>query len=177
MSAETNISECVQQMTVGFDITNRQVFSGLKAAASNILAEAKRNIKAKKITAFGQLINSGSVIIEGDTIDIGFTADHAVWVEYGRKKSAKGLMPPMAPILAWVRRKITVLSTNKKGVVRKNKSGEDVRRKVTEDEIPDIALAIARHLKYNDTPARPFLMPAYEKVKETIPELMKKFVK
>ena len=154
MSAETNISECVQQMNVGFDATEKQTFAGLKSVASKILAEAKRTIKDKKITASGQLWESGSVIVQGDTVDIGFTADHAPLVEYGRKAGTfkKSEMPSLK---AWVRRKL----------------------RVKEKELDGVTFLVARKIKREGTKAQPFLMPAYEKVKAMIPEIMKKFVK
>jgi len=142
----------MQQMNLGFDATEKQAFAGLKAVASKILAEAKRTIKAKKITAFGQLTNSGSVIVNGDTVDIGFTAIHAPFVEYGRKA---GRMPPIQIIKAWARRKL----------------------RVSEKEADSVAFSVARKIAMEGTKAQPFLMPAYEKVKSMIPEIMKKFVK
>lgn len=152
MSATANISECIQEMNVGFDATEKQALRGLKAVAQRILSEAQQSIKKQRITAFGQLINSGSVIVEGDKVDVGFTAKHAPFVEYGRKA---GRMPPIQIIKAWARRKL----------------------RVSEKEADSVAFSVARKIAREGTKAQPFLMPAYEKAKSMIPEIMKKFVK
>lgn len=154
MSATTNISECIQEMNVGFDATEKQAFAGLKSVASNILAEAKRTIKSKKITASGQLWESGSVIVQGDTVDIGFTADHAPFVEFGRQ-AGTFKDTEMPSLRAWVRRKL----------------------RVSEKQADSVTYLVARKIKREGTKAQPFLMPSYEKVKAMIPEIMKKFVK
>lgn len=154
MSATTNISECIQEMNVGFDATEKQAFAGLKSVAQRILSEAQKSIKKQRITAFGQLINSGSVIVEGDKVDVGFTAQHAPFVEYGRKA---GRMPKIEVqgLRAWVHRKL----------------------RIPEKELDVVTFAVARKIAREGTKPQPFLMPAYEKVKEMIPEIMKKFVK
>lgn len=154
MSATTNISECIQQMDAGFDLTEKQAFLGLKAVAQKILSESQKEIKKQKITAFGQLINSGSVLAQSETVDVGFTATHAPFVEYGRKA---GRMPriEVQGLRAWVHRKL----------------------RIPEKELDSVTWAVARKIAREGTKPQPFLMPAYEKVKGMIPEIMKKFVK
>ena len=173
----SNIDECEKQMAVGFATFSTKGFNAMKKVALEILSNAQKNLKKNKTTAFGQLSASGSVYADKVTreVDVGFTAVHAPFVEFGRKA---GRMPPLKPLEAWVRRKIRVVSKTKTGKVRTNKNGEVAMRKTKEgDEIESIALAIARKIKHHGTKAQPFLRPAYEAASKKIEEIMKMEVK
>lgn len=126
---------------------------GLKESAARIVAEAKIKLKDNGSIATGMLRNSGSVRPQVDgTVDAGFYADYAYWVEYGRKA---GGMPPVKLIAEWVR-----------------------KRHITSDEgeIESIAFAIARNIAANGTKAKPFLTPSYEENKSRIDEIMQKAI-
>lgn len=126
---------------------------GLNNSAARIVAEAKQKIKDNGSIATGMLRNSGSVRPQVDgTVDAGFYADYAYWVEYGRKA---GGMPPVKLIAEWVR-----------------------KRHITSDEseIESIAFAIARNIAANGTKAKPFLTPSYEENKSRIDEIMQKAI-
>ena len=125
----------------------------LKYSAARIVAEAKIKLKDNGSIATGMLRNSGSVRPQVDgTVDAGFYADYAYWVEYGRKA---GGMPPVKLIAEWVR-----------------------KRHITSDEseIESIAFAIARNIAANGTKAKPFLTPSYEENKSRIDEIMQKAI-
>lgn len=139
---------------------------GLKEVAARIVAEAKIKLK-ENITgvtkkshkvingsiATGMLRNSGSVRPQVDgTVDAGFYAEYAYWVEYGRKA---GGMPPVKLIKEWVRKKH--LSNDEK-------------------EIDSMAFAIAKNIAANGTKAKPFLTPSYEENKARIDEIMQKAI-
>lgn len=126
---------------------------GLKDSAARIVAGAKIKLKDNGSIATGMLRNSGSVRPQVDgTVDAGFYADYAYWVEYGRKA---GGMPPVKLIAEWVR-----------------------KRHITSDEseIESIAFAIARNIAANGTKAKPFLTPSYEENKSRIDEIMQKAI-
>ena len=126
---------------------------GLKDSAARIVAGAKTNLKDNGSVATGMLRNSGSVRPQVDgTVDAGFYAEYAYWVEYGRKA---GGMPPVKLIAEWVR-----------------------KRHITSDEseIESIAFAIARNIAANGTKAKPFLTPSYEENKSRIDEIMQKAI-
>ena len=126
---------------------------GLKESAARIVAVAKIKLKDNGSIATGMLRNSGSVRPQVDgTVDAGFYADYAYWVEYGRKA---GGMPPVKLIAEWVR-----------------------KRHITSDEsdIESIAFAIARNIAANGTKAKPFLTPSYEENKSRIDKIMQKAI-
>ena len=126
---------------------------GLRDSAARIVAEAKIKLKDNGSIATGMLRNSGSVRPQVDgTVDAGFYADYAYWVEYGRKA---GGMPPVKLIAEWVR-----------------------KRHITSDEseIESIAFAIARNIAANGTKAKPFLTPSYEENKSRIDEIMQRAI-
>lgn len=126
---------------------------GLKEGAARIVAVAKINLKDNGSVATGMLRNSGSVRPQVDgTVDAGFYADYAYWVEYGRKA---GGMPPVRLIAEWV---------------RKRHIASD------ESEIKSIAFAIAKNIAANGTKAKPFLTPSYEENKSRIDEIMQKAI-
>lgn len=83
----------------------------------------------------GLLISGIPPHIEGDEIKFSYDAPHAVPIEYGTDPH----MPPVAPIIRWVQRKL--------GVFNKKKASR-------------IAWAIAMNIKKNGTDAKPFLRPA-----------------
>ena len=126
---------------------------GLRDSAARIVAEAKIKLKDNGSIATGMLRNSGSVRPQVDgTVDAGFYAEYAYWVEYGRKS---GGMPPVKLIAEWV---------------RKRHISSD------ESEIESIAFAIARNIAANGTKAKPFLTPSYEENKARIDEIMQKAI-
>ena len=126
---------------------------GLKYSAARIVAVAKTRLRDNGSVATGMLRNSGSVRPQVDgTVDAGFYADYAYWVEYGRKA---GGMPPVKLIAEWV---------------RKRHISSD------ESEIESIAFAIARNIAANGTKAKPFLTPSYEENKSRIDEIMQKAI-
>ena len=126
---------------------------GLKDSAARIVAGAKTRLKDNGSVATGMLRNSGSVRPQVDgTVDAGFYADYAYWVEYGRKA---GGMPPVKLIAEWV---------------RKRHISSD------ESEIESIAFAIARNIAANGTKAKPFLTPSYEENKSRIDGIMQKAI-
>jgi len=126
---------------------------GLKESAARIVAGAKTRLRDNGSVATGMLRNSGSVRPQADgTVDAGFYAEYAYWVEYGRKA---GGMPPVKLIAEWV---------------RKRHISSD------ESEIESIAFAIARNIAANGTRAKPFLTPSYEENKSRIDEIMQRAI-
>ena len=126
---------------------------GLKDSAARIVAVAKTRLKDNGSVATGMLRNSGSVRPQVDgTVDAGFYADYAQWVEYGRKA---GGMPPVKLIKEWVRKKH--ITSNEK-------------------EIDSMAFAIAKNIAANGTKAKPFLTPSYEENKSRIDDIIQKAI-
>ena len=126
---------------------------GLKESAARIVAVAKTHLKDNGSVATGMLRNSGSVRPQVDgTVDAGFYAEYAYWVEYGRKA---GGMPPVKLIKEWVRKKH--ITSNEK-------------------EIDSMAFAIAKNIAANGTKAKPFLTPSYEENKSRIDDIIQKAI-
>lgn len=104
----------------------------------DLAANAKQNVKDNDSISTSRLINSITTSSNADRKG-GFVIVNAVygyWVEFGRKA---GGFPPLAPLVAWVRKKIT----------------SDIK------EAKGIAFLIARSIAKNGTKAKPFLMPAF----------------
>lgn len=126
---------------------------GLKESAARIVAVAKETLKNNGSVATGMLRNSGSVRPQIDgTVDAGFYAEYAQWVEYGRKA---GGMPPVKMIQEWIRKKHITGS---------------------EKEIESMAWAVAKSIAANGTKAKPFLTPSYEENKAKVDEIMQKAI-
>lgn len=153
---ETNINEAMKQMDVGFSATKSEVFSGMKDAGAKILALAKMTLKKEKITTFGQLTNSGSTFADKETgiVDVGFTAEHAPFVEFGRKAGAYR-KSESGNLRAWVRRKLGV----------------------SEERLESVTFLVGRKIRREGTKAQPFLLPAYKEIEGKIEEIIKKHVK
>lgn len=126
---------------------------GLKESAARIVAVAKTHLKDNGSVATGMLRNSGSVRPQVDgTVDAGFYAEYAYWVEYGRKA---GGMPPVKMIQEWIRKKH--IAGNEK-------------------EIESMAWAVAKSIAANGTKAKPFLTPSYEENKSRIDDIIQKAI-
>ena len=126
---------------------------GLKESAARIVADAKKALKDNGSVATGMLRNSGSVRPQVDgTVDAGFYAEYAYWVEYGRKA---GGMPPVKMIQEWIRKKH--IAGNEK-------------------EIESMAWAVAKSIAANGTKAKPFLTPSYEENKSRIDDIIQKAI-
>ena len=126
---------------------------GLKESAARIVAVAKINLRDNGSVATGMLRNSGSVRPQVDgTVDAGFYAEYAYWVEYGRKA---GGMPPVKMIQEWIRKKH--IAGNEK-------------------EIESMAWAVAKSIQKNGYKAKPFLTPAYLDYNQKVDEIMQKAI-
>lgn len=133
---------------------NEAANTGLNRVAMSVLADAQKNLKDKGSIATSQLINSGRIKPQTDmSIDVSFEANHAYWVEYGRKA---GGMPPIKPILEWIKKKGIADKTTPSGA-RKTR-GKDFLKEAT-----SLAYAIAKSIARFGTKAKPFLFPAFRK--------------
>jgi hypothetical protein len=129
---------------------------GLVAYGMRIVARAKEILRDKGNIATGLLRNSGRTVEQGDgTVDAGFYAAYAAYVEYGRKA---GGMPPVDDIYQWIRKKRIRPSSGGKGDMATRQRS--------------LAWAIAKHVKRNGTKAHPFLKPAYEQYRMAIDKFM-----
>ena len=145
----------------------RDAHDGLVAFGMKIVAQAKANLKNNGSVATGLLRNSGRTVAQPDgTVDAGFYANYAEFVEYGRKA---GGMPPVDSIYEWVRKK----GRGKRSAL---KSAAAFTGK-TEDQLArSAAWAIATWIKKHGTLAHPFLKPAYEQYRNSIDEFMQRKV-
>ena len=133
---------------------NAEAEKGLNKVAMQVAADAKANLKANKSIASGQTINSVFVRPQKDmTTDVAAEAAHSYWVEFGRKA---GGMPPIKPILEWIKKRGLSDTTTAAGGRRKR--GADFYKAAT-----SLAWAIAVSIAKKGTKARPFLFPAFRK--------------
>jgi HK97 gp10 family phage protein len=147
---------------------NRAAYNGLAVIAAKILEDAKGIIKQNGSNATGQLRDSGIVQKQGDeSIDVIFRANHAAFLEFGRKA---GTPPPYAPIMEWIKKKGFADTYNEKGKQKSRGSSSSYTniqtRKVTKKsdyykKITGIAIAIAKKIGKEGTKAKPFLYPAF----------------
>ena len=146
---------------------NAEANKGLKEVAMLVQGAAIKNIERNGSQATGQLINSIKIRDRNDlTIDVAAEADHAYWVEFGRKA---GGIPPIKPILEWVKKKQIAdtfsIKTHKqvsRGAAKAytNKKGKEVKQSDYYKKAIGIAIAIAKSIGKQGTKARPFLYPA-----------------
>ena len=141
----------------------RSSLDGLKAFGMRIVAQAQANLKAGGHLASGLLRNSGRTVVQPDnTVDAGFYARYAEFVEYGRKS---GKMPPVDVIYQWVRRKgRTRNSALKAAAVFSGKSEDQLARSAS--------WAIAKSIAEKGTKPHPFLKPAYDQYRAQIGQFM-----
>ena len=132
----------------------REAKNGLAAFGMRIVARAKQTLKKNGNIAEGTLRDSGRTVIQPDgTVDAGFYAGYAYWVENGRKA---GGMPPQHDLYQWL---------VKKRINPKGKGSLEQRRR-------DAARSIAWYIKHHGTKAHPFLKPAYEQYRWNINKFM-----
>lgn len=145
----------------------RQAHDGLVSFGMKIVAQAKANLKSNGSVATGLLRNSGRTVSQPDgTVDAGFYASYAEFVEYGRKA---GGMPPVDSIYAWIKKKGTGRNAAlRAAAVFSHKSEDQLARSA--------AWAIATWIKKHGTLAHPFLKPAYEQYRNSIDEYMQRQV-
>lgn len=127
-------------------------------ATMNTGADAQQNIKDNGSIATSRLINSISNRFNKTTGTGTITVNvlYAEAVEFGRKA---GGMPPIAPILLWVRKKGLAQTTHagKGGKRIKDKRDDNMR----EEELR-IAWGVAKMIERFGTEAKPFLIPAWK---------------
>lgn len=121
----------------------RECFKAMQTASLDIIADAKKNLRANGSVVTGNLRASGKVQkVDDKTLDVGFFSSdsekgYARSVEYGRKP---GKMPPPDILEAWAYKKFRL-------------SHKDAR---------SMAWALARSIAKKGTKARPFFEPAVE---------------
>lgn len=143
----------------------RASHDGLVSFGMQIVAKAKDLLQANDSIASGFLRNSGRTVEQSDgTVDAGFYANYAEFVEYGRKA---GGMPPVDDIYQWVKRKHRRSKKNSALTAAAVFSGKN------EDQLArSAAWAIAVWIKKHGTHAHPFLKPAYEQYRWRINRYM-----
>lgn len=112
--------------------------------AEDISSDAKRNLRENDSVATGELRDSIGVDRQTGReflVDIVADATYAGVVEFGRHA---GSMPPIEPILNWIRLK-------------------GIGGGCSESEQRSIAFAIAREIERNGTEPKPFMRPAFTK--------------
>ncbi|MDW7759447.1 MAG: HK97 gp10 family phage protein [Acidobacteriota bacterium] len=128
----------------------KQVAGEIAATALDIQAEAKRNLDEVKAIDTGELRKKTIVEFSTDKMEaeVGTTAPHGKWVEFGTKHTTK--MPPPDALEHWARW----------------------------HGMEGAEFAIAKNiLKRGGLPARPWLFPAFEKHAGPFFERIKKILK
>jgi len=145
----------------------RGAADGLKEFGMKIVAQAKANLKSNDSVATGLLRNSGRTIAQPDgTVDAGFYANYAEFVEYGRNR---GKMPPVDSIYEWVKKKGRKRnSALKAAAVFSGKSEDELAKSA--------AWAIAKSIAEHGTKPHPFLKPAYEQYRNSIDLFMQNVI-
>lgn len=182
--------QSLKNLEVNFKWFQREVLAsaqdGLKRYGMKIVARAKRIIERDNIKAEGFLRNSGRTVVQADgTVDAGFFAAYAEFVEYGRKA---GGMPPVDDIYAWLYKK-KIMPTERKREAKPIETREKRERtrslrslfarskykslSADEKKRYSLAWAIALSIKENGTKPHPFLKPAYEEYRGQIDNFMR----
>lgn len=112
--------------------------------AEDIFAKSQQNIVDKGIIDEGTLLKTGNLNREYLSKTITYPMPYSESIEFGR---LPGSMPPVEPLQAWIKRKMSI----------------------TDDaESNRVAWAIAIDIKKNGIEPRPFLGPAIESVKNKL---------
>ena len=138
----------------------RECFKAMQTASLDIIADAKKNLRANGSVVTGNLRASGKVQkVDEKTLDVGFFSSdvkdkgYASYVEYGRKP---GKMPPTDILEAWLKKKHSRRNINLNAIhaasVFSGKSMEYLTRQA--------AWAIAKGIAKNGTKPYPFFEPA-----------------
>lgn len=142
----------------------RGIAAGLDDVSLEILSAAQEII-TKEAFDEGTLNRSGEVRKPTElSREIAFTAEHSVYVHDG----AEPHWPPLAPIVAWVRRNLSITA---KGSKIKAKVGEAIGRP-GEAEILRVAKAVRFKISQEGTPAVPYLARAVSQVRPRIATIL-----
>ena len=158
---DKDLRKALKSMEFWSDRTLEEVDQQIRIATLNTAGDAVKNVKDNGSIATSRLINSISSrfksLKRGAEGIVKVNAIYGGYVEFGRKA---GGMPPVAPILAWVKKKglASSFKTNKKG--RKVRDRRDASQ---EAEEMSMAFAIAKSIAKNGTEAKPFLLPSFRK--------------
>lgn len=148
----------MKNLSINFKVFQKEVLAasvkGLQNYGWLIIGRAKRNLEKNGNIATGLLRNSGRAVVQTDnTVDAGFYAAYAYWVEYGRNK---GGMPPVDDIYQWLVKK----------KIQPDGDGDlETRRR-------SMAWAIAKDIASHGSKPKPFLKPAYEQHRLQIAQYM-----
>lgn len=125
----------------------------------------------------GELLNSGHVVETENGYQVVYDAVHAATVEFGRAAGSR--MPPLDPIIKWVRRKgIDVADTkvpwslmnwmNRVGLTTPSKSGRPTAR----HKLVARAFYIAKNISRIGIEQRPFLRSGIAELKSNIDKVI-----
>ena len=153
-----------------------EINKALEKFAVDVINEAKRNIVKQDAIASGQLLKSAYVIRkDDDTIEFGFDAPWAGYIEFGTSSRQK--MPPVEAIKKWLEEKgshiIKRVRRGGKYYVQYWKEGKILTgrkwpptkpKRPNVDDIDRAAWAIAKAIQKKGTKPKPFFRPAIMKV-------------
>ena len=142
--------------------------AALKNTAQEIVRQAKINLKGANAYAFGNLhrsINFSKPFQYGryKVCYIGFSGGnkdafrYAMSIERGRRP---GKPPPSDALIPWVRLKLRE--------TRVSRTGKTRRLKMADSDAKSKAFLVARAIGRRGTPARPFMLPAFDDKKRLL---------
>lgn len=135
-----------------------ELVKAMERSVTAIERDAKRNIRANKTLATGDLwrsISRAVVATAGRVVGtVGSRVTQSRFIEEGRGPGPV----PIAPIIAWVKRKGLVRGTTKANGAR----GANRVNKNTVAQETRVAYAIARKIAAHGYKARPFMSPAWQ---------------
>lgn len=140
--------------------TRAAAMKGIQEFGLNVIADAQNNLKSNGSWVTGVLVQSGKVQKDrkGESVDIGFfdttnrNSGYAFYVEYGRRA---GKFPPLDEIRQWVYKKF--------GMERR-----DADR---------VGFVIARKIAEKGTRPHPFFVPAIDKNKGRLEDIVRRILK
>lgn len=147
-----------------------RVQKAMDEVALRILNAAKDHLTKEGKVDTGELRASGTVAHVDEFLwRVAFTAKHAAFVHYGTRPH----WPPLQPIVEWVRRNATKLSS---GEVTIRAAPGTPQRNASEAEIQRIARAIQVKISREGTEPVPFLAQAVEDVRPQVAGILAKHV-
>lgn len=145
--------EGLDQVLKALDRADRKVrdaaMRGIEQGASDILADAQRNLRVNGSWVTGQLAQGGRVQVHDEAVDVGFfdttnrNSGHALYVEYGRRA---GKFPPLDELVQWARKKF----------------------RLDEKSARTVGFLTARRIALKGSRPHPFFNPAIEKNRQNI---------
>lgn len=148
----------------------------LKDTSELLFEKSQENLKSYGAVDTGTLMGSGFIEMNHEyEWVVGYSAPYSIFVNYG----TKGRMPPVEPILEWVKRNLAITGKGKqKQYELKARTGRRIRKAEDEQKKAlSVAWAVAKSIEKDGTEPRPFFTEAVEYTRGRMEDIFNEAVK